>query len=220
MTINTMQAPPDHPERLRAIDTEASVIVEAPAGSGKTTLLAQRFLALLSRVDDPRHIVAITFTNAAAAEMRHRILDALAKAAKNDPAADDVALAAHTRAQELGWNPLEQPASLRISTIDSFCRDLAIQQPLLSGLGGSLTVAEHPEDLYRKAAQQTLAQIDDGPEELRDAIATLLFARPGYRVNPEDGSRSLFSPSESLLATAWPALEEEVRKTILASFRH
>lgn len=39
-----------------------------------------------------------------------------------------------------------------------------------------------------------------------------LFARPGYRINPEDGSRVLSTPSECLLATAWPALEEEVRK--------
>jgi ATP-dependent helicase/nuclease subunit A len=178
MTIqNTMQAPSDQDERLKAIDTGASVIVEAPAGSGKTTLLTQRFLKLLARVDDPRHIVAITFTNAAAAEMRHRILDALAKAAKNDAGADDLAVAAYARSQEKEWNLLEQPASLRISTIDSFCRDLAIQQPLLSGLGGSLTVAEHPEELYKKTAQQTMAQIDDGPEDLRDAISTLLFWR-------------------------------------------
>jgi ATP-dependent exoDNAse (exonuclease V) beta subunit len=38
-----------------------------------------------------------------------------------------------------------------------------------------------------------------------------LFARPGYKENPEDGSRSLLNPPESLLATAWPALEAEVR---------
>jgi ATP-dependent exoDNAse (exonuclease V) beta subunit len=176
-TQAVLQAPSDQDERLKSIDTSASVIVEAPAGSGKTTLLTQRFLGLLSCVDDPRQIVAITFTNAAAAEMRHRILDALSKAAEGDSSADPLAVAAHERSRSQGWNLLEQPASLRVSTIDSFCRDLAIQQPLLSSLGGSLTVAEHPEDLYRKAAQQTLAQIDDGPEDLREAIATLLLWR-------------------------------------------
>lgn len=176
-TQPTLQAPPDHAERLKAIDTGTSVIVEAPAGSGKTTLLTQRFLALLDRVDDPRHIVAITFTNAAAAEMRHRILDALSKAAKSPSEADPLAVAAYDRSQTKGWNLLEQPATLRISTIDSFCRDLAIQQPLLSGLGGSLTVADNPVVLYRKAAQQTLTQIDLGPEDLKDAISTLLIWR-------------------------------------------
>jgi ATP-dependent exoDNAse (exonuclease V) beta subunit len=173
----SLQTPPDHGQRLKAVDTAASVIVEAPAGSGKTTLLTQRFLALLAIVEHPRQIVAITFTTAAAAEMRHRILDQLAKAAENDSAADPLAFAAFARAQEKGWNLLEEPASLRISTIDSFCRDLAVRHPLLSGLGTSLTVSDQPEILYRKAAQQTLAQIDDGPDDLKEAISTLLLWR-------------------------------------------
>lgn len=173
----TLKTPPDHGERLKSVDTDASVIVEAPAGSGKTTLLTRRFLALLSQVENPRQIVAITFTTAAAAEMRHRILNELAKASTNDPAADPLAVAAYARAEAKGWNLLEQPALLRISTIDSFCRDIALRQPLLSGLGGSLTVSDQPEVLYRKAAQQTLALIDGGADDLREAIATLLLWR-------------------------------------------
>jgi hypothetical protein len=39
-----------------------------------------------------------------------------------------------------------------------------------------------------------------------------LFARPGYRINSENGSRTLTSPSECLLATAWSALEKEVHR--------
>jgi ATP-dependent exoDNAse (exonuclease V) beta subunit len=72
-------APPDQHQRDLALDPTRSILVQAPAGSGKTTLLTERFLALLAEVDDPGQVVAITFTNAAAAEMRNRVLDELRK---------------------------------------------------------------------------------------------------------------------------------------------
>ena len=119
--------PPDQPQRDRALDPTRSVLVQAPAGSGKTTLLAERFLRLLAQVEDPGHVVAITFTNAAAAEMRNRILDQL-----RSPQPSPHARRVLERSELLGWKLLDLPAQLRISTIDSFCRDLALQQPLLS----------------------------------------------------------------------------------------
>src|SRR6202451_4855457 len=74
-------APPDSAARRRAIEAAGSVLVQAPAGSGKTTLLAQRYLRLLSTVDAPERILALTFTRRAAQEMRERVVQAL-KAAR------------------------------------------------------------------------------------------------------------------------------------------
>src|SRR5450631_2752577 len=71
------QSPRDQAERNRALAPGRSILVQAPAGSGKTDLLTRRFLRLLSEVDEPGQIVAITFTKAAVAEMRHRILSEL-----------------------------------------------------------------------------------------------------------------------------------------------
>jgi ATP-dependent exoDNAse (exonuclease V) beta subunit len=175
--------PPDQAERERALDASRSVLVRAPAGSGKTDLLTRRFLRLLSEVDSPGQIVAITFTKAAAAEMRNRILAELEKAAQAGDLATDplsmesLAQRALAHSLAMGWKLIEQPSQLRISTIDAFCRDLALQQPLLSGLGGGLEIGEQPRELYRRAARRTLERIGNGSDELRNAIEALLLWR-------------------------------------------
>ncbi len=174
--------PPDQTQRDLALDHRRSILVRAPAGSGKTDLLTRRFLRLLGEVDDPGQVVAITFTIPAAAEMRNRILSELEKAALAGAADSDadplsmetLARRALARSQTLGWDLLNLPAQLRISTIDSFCRDLALQQPLLSGLGGGLDISQQPAELYRRAARRTLQQIGRADSVLSAAIETLL----------------------------------------------
>jgi ATP-dependent exoDNAse (exonuclease V) beta subunit len=186
--------PPDQAQRERALHPANSILVQAPAGSGKTDLLTRRFLRLLTEVEDPAQIVAITFTKAAAAEMRHRILTELEKAtppADADPAPDPfsmetLASRALAHSQALGWNLLDQSAQLRISTIDSFCRDLALQQPLLSGLGDGLGIYDQPAELYRRAARQALQQIDGLDSALRAAIEALLLWRDNNWQEMED----------------------------------
>ena len=183
---SVLPAPPDQAQRDIALDPARSVIVQAPAGSGKTDLLTRRFLRLLTEVDDPRQIVSITFTRAAAAEMRHRILNELEKAGNQNPAAfaaDDTsmeALAARAlaRSQQRDWRLPDLAAQLRISTIDSFCRELAIRQPIHSGIGNQLQINEHPAELYRMAARATLQKLGDGAYvELSNAIRDLLLWR-------------------------------------------
>jgi len=187
--------PPDHATRQHALDAARSVIVQAPAGSGKTDLLTRRFLRLLGEVDDPGQIVAITFTRAAAAEMRHRILAELEKAAHDDggtaqqdsASMDALARRALSRSQALGWKLIDLPAQLRISTIDSFCRELALQQPLLSGLGGGLDPSEQPAELYRRAARRTLERIGSPrAADLDAALQALLLWRDNGWQEMED----------------------------------
>ncbi len=78
--MSEYQVPIDQTVREQAIDPTQSFIVQAPAGSGKTGLLTQRYLKLLSCVERPESIVAITFTRKAAGEMQERILHALQQA--------------------------------------------------------------------------------------------------------------------------------------------
>ena len=65
---------PDVPARSRALlDHSSTLLVEAGAGSGKTALMAGRVALMLAQGIRPRDIVAITFTEAAAAELLERI---------------------------------------------------------------------------------------------------------------------------------------------------
>jgi ATP-dependent exoDNAse (exonuclease V) beta subunit len=181
-----LSAPPDRDQRIAALDLRRSILVQAPAGSGKTDLITRRFLRLLADVDDPSQIVAITFTKAAAAEMRHRILAELERAVARDAVPLDAdefsmeALAARAveRSRQLNWRLLDLASQLRISTIDSFCRDLAIQQPIYSGIGNNLQISERPTELYRKAARVTLEKLGSPAHAaLSDAIKDLLLWR-------------------------------------------
>ncbi len=171
--------PVDGAERARTLNTSESFLVQAPAGSGKTELLTRRLLKLLAQVDEPEQILAITFTIAATAEMRGRVLDALRAAERQDKQDSEVAELAravleHNTAR--GWNLLQQPERLNILTIDAVCLTIAHETPLLSRLGGSLSPTDKPQPLYKLAARRTLARLGDEPA-LSDALRSLLQLR-------------------------------------------
>ena len=158
----------DFAERRRALDPSRSFIVQAPAGSGKTELLIQRYLVLLSRVQSPEEIAAITFTRKAAAEMRKRVLEALAQARTEDkPPVPHRALTwQHARAvlerdRALGWRLEENAARLRIQTIDALCASLTRQMPVLAAFGAQPQSVEDAGPLYREAARATLALLEE-----------------------------------------------------------
>ncbi len=168
----------DQEARQRALDITTSCIVQAPAGSGKTGQLIQRFLALLARVEEPEEILAITFTRKAAAEMRNRVLQALAAADGPEPANAharktwQLARAALARDNTRDWQLRQNPNRLRIQTFDSLSYALARQLPLTSALGAVPQVTEDAQVHYQRAARQTLRLLED--DDIGDAIATVL----------------------------------------------
>ncbi|PKO84075.1 MAG: DNA helicase [Betaproteobacteria bacterium HGW-Betaproteobacteria-11] len=172
----------DENNRRRALEL-ASFIVEAPAGAGKTELLTQRILRLLATVDEPEEILAITFTNKAADEMRQRLQNYLERARRGTadaamPAAhervtDELARAALARDAALGWQLATQPGRLRLTTIDALCASLARQMPLLSRFGTQPAVAEEARRHYLEAAHRALAHLEE-EDEPAGIVATVL----------------------------------------------
>src|SRR6266850_7501343 len=100
----------DADARQSAVDPSRNIVLEASAGTGKTRVLVERYVNLLRAGVAPDHILAITFTRKAAAEMRQRIIDRLAEASRLSAADAEL------------WRDLkEHLGDIAISTIDAFC---------------------------------------------------------------------------------------------------
>ena len=182
--------PPDTAARAEALDIRRSFIVEAPAGSGKTGLLIQRFLKLLTdeAVTAPEQVLAITFTLAATAEMRDRVIAHLesvrrgsgsATASPFDCQTRELAAEVLERDRQLDWSLLDHPQRLNIRTIDSVCAQIARTLPVLSGSGGHLTPADDANPLHREAARRTLLLLGNEDAECNTALRNLLLHRDG-----------------------------------------
>ncbi|HHX55918.1 MAG TPA: UvrD-helicase domain-containing protein, partial [Clostridiales bacterium] len=76
-------------EQQKVIDLrDKNILVSAAAGSGKTAVLVERIISMISEGDNPIDIdklLIVTFTNAAAAEMRERIAQAIEKKISHEP---------------------------------------------------------------------------------------------------------------------------------------
>jgi ATP-dependent helicase/nuclease subunit A len=157
----------DAAARERAIGANGSVLVQAPAGSGKTTLLAQRYLRLLSEVDSPERILALTFTRRAAQEMRDRVLLALGAAGLErcpqsmNRETWNLAVAARRHLAALNLDLERQPSRLRIETIDAFNAWLASQLPISAGAGSAFQVITDAKRCYEEAARRALAHAEN-----------------------------------------------------------
>ena len=130
-------------EQLQVIETRhKNLLVSAAAGSGKTAVLVERIIRMITDPDQPVDIdrlLVMTFTNAAAAEMRERVETALGSLLDEDP----------------GNKNLERQSTLihhaKITTIDSFCLNLLREHFHELDLDPGFRVADEGELLLLKA---------------------------------------------------------------------
>jgi len=113
-----------------------SYLVSASAGSGKTYQLSRRYLFLVGAGALPQHILTITFTKQAAAEMRSRIIKLAAELCQSDRFANEYESTLRQFASQSGLDPshllkpfevgqriLRSSQRLKISTMDSVFHD-------------------------------------------------------------------------------------------------
>ena len=177
----------------RASDPERSVWVRANAGSGKTYVLTARVLRLLLGGARPEEILCLTYTKAAAAEMRDRVAKRLGKWALDDEAelvADLTALTGapptagmRIRARTLFAHALETPGGLRIQTIHAFCEAVLHRFPGEAGVPFDFAVLEeHERDgMLLEAREMVLAEGLRGSANA-DAVDTLFGLLSDFQI--------------------------------------
>ena len=128
---------------------DGALLVVAGPGSGKTRVLTERIRSLLTNVPGHFRVLALTFTNKAADEMRERLAD-------------------------LG----DERQRAYLGTLHSFCLDLLVERGKLVGVDGIPNIFEQAKDrkdILRKAveADSVLSAILDDAGDVRARGQTL-----------------------------------------------
>ncbi len=119
-------------QAVAAAERKRDVAVTAGAGSGKTRTLVGRYLPLLAECGSPRRVLAITFTEKAAREMRNRIRIEIRR--QIEGAAEP---------ERTFWGGLEaQMDAARIGTIHSLCAEILRSHPAEAGLDPQFNVLD------------------------------------------------------------------------------
>jgi ATP-dependent exoDNAse (exonuclease V) beta subunit len=118
-------------------DLDSNLVVEAAAGTGKTTALVRRIVAVVaSGRTTLDKVVAVTFTEKAAGELKLRVREQIEERRRNS---SDPAERQHLE------GALEKLEEARISTMHSFCRDLLLERPVEAGIDPLFEVAAQDE---------------------------------------------------------------------------
>lgn len=212
----------DQLEREQALDTTKSFLVQAPAGSGKTSLLVQRYLCLLATVEQvPEEIIALTFTRKAAAEMRDRVIYAL-HLAKQPQAPEDpyqlklweLARPVLVRDSQAEWDLIDNPARMKIQTIDALCSSITTQMPIITNFGAQPQIETKPEPLYQQAVEQLL-QDSITPQPWQEQLNTLLLHLDNDRLKTAKLLISMLGRREQWLPIIINTLsQQDIRQTL------
>jgi ATP-dependent helicase/nuclease subunit A len=200
------------PQQHAAISLDGNLVVTAGAGSGKTRVLVERYLRLLANIPlshttpeatsppfagDIASLLAITFTDKAAREMRDRVRATVEKQARTAPLSE-----------RMVWE--ERRASVesaRIGTIHSFCAMLLRDHPAETNLDPCFTTLDEVEslllltecvdDILSASLQEQFTLFTEfSPEELHTMLLEMVRGGSGVR----DALAALPSSGDALQA--------------------
>ena len=215
-------------QQNKAINEDGNLLVAAAAGAGKTAVLTTRIVEKIRAGTDLRALLVVTFTKAAAAEMKKRIAGALREAAQNEP----------EQRERLG-EAAERVGEAGISTIHAFCAQVLRRHFYEAELDPAFRVADDAEGkilledaldtlLENRAGQADYDALCDalgGEEKLAAALKTLYYFLQ-TQLEPQrwmDEAAAQYATDEAAFAASKPVqwrVEDCLRKLRVSQYRY
>ena len=180
-----------NPEQLRAVKaTRGPVLVLAGAGTGKTRVITCRIAQLLEEGVRPEHVLAVTFTNKAAREMKERVRG----------------LVGDTNGK-----------LLTVGTFHRFCLDLLRKYPREAGLPRRFSICDASDQVG--AVKRALHELNIADTALNPRVAQSRISLLKNRMQaPEAFLAQASDDQEELLGRAWKRYEQHLRSTGTVDF--
>ncbi len=213
------------PQQNNAITASGrNILVSAAAGSGKTAVLVERVKRLITDLSIPAgidNLLIVTFTNAAAAEIKSRISKALKESINANPEIDYYK-------KQLSMLP-----SAKICTIDAFCTNLVRENFYALSINQDFTILDESEllliedsvisevldDFFEKSDKNFISLIEaftspDNEKPFFDAVKKLLrfiYSQP-FAYKWLDDAIEYYNPKTPLSKTIWfKYVDEQVK---------
>ena len=170
------------PQREAVLTTEGPLLVLAGAGSGKTRVLTFRIARLIEQGVAPWQILAITFTNKAATEMRERLSGLVGSSSRG----------------------------MWVSTFHSMCVRMLRADAELLGFSKSFTI--YDTDDLKRLYKEIMAELDIDPKRFPvNALMNRISQAKNELIVPGDFENQVSDPVGKVAARVYTRLQERLR---------
>lgn len=184
-----------NPEQRRAVETtEGPLLIQAGAGSGKTKTLTHRIAYLIAtQKATPFNILAVTFTNKAAKEMRGRVAELLG-----------------ARSEDRGFMPY-------MGTFHGICVRLLRQDGEYIGISNRFVIFDESDRQVAVKRVSKQLMIDEKAFPAR-AMSSLISSAKNDMISPQEYNRLASSPSQKIAARIYPLYEATLKEASALDF--